>query len=95
MANTIKMLLSLSFLVQALLVNFTIQFYVSICLNLKKLLLEACEVIMLTKIAVVIIYVYVYSNHYVVYLKYNFICQLDLTLKKKINTSTITGNILP
>ena len=86
MANTIKMLLSLSFLVQALLVNFTIQFYVSICLNLKKLLLEACEVIMvimLTKIAVVIIYVYVYSNHYVVYLKYNFICQLDLKLKKK------------
>ena len=39
--------------------------------------------IMLTKIAVVIIYVYVYSNHYVVYLKYNFICQLDLKLKKK------------
>lgn len=80
MANTVKMLLSLSFPVQGLLVNFTIQFYVSICLNLKKLLLEACEV-MLMKIAVVVIYVY--SNHYVVHLKYNFICQLDLKLKKK------------
>ena len=65
------MLLSLSFLVQGLLENFTIQFYVSICLNLKKLLLEACQVIMLIKITVVIIYVYVYSSYYVVHLKYN------------------------
>lgn len=81
MANIVKMLLSLSFLVQGLLENFTIQFYVSICLNLKKLLLEACQVIMLIKITVVIIYVY--SSHYVVHLKYNFICQLDLKLKKK------------
>ena len=95
MANTVKMLLSLSFLVQGLLENFTIQFYVSICLNLKKLLLEACQVIMLIKITVVIIYVYVYSSYYVVQLKYNFICQSDLKLKKKINTSTIIGNILP
>lgn len=71
MANTVKMLLSLSFLVQGLLENFTIQFYVSICLNLKKLLLEACQVIMLIKITVVIIYVYVYSSYYVVHLKYN------------------------
>ena len=47
MANIVKMLFSLSFLVQGLLENFTIQFYVSICLNLKKLLLEACQVIML------------------------------------------------
>ena len=49
----------------------------------------------INKITVVIIYVYVYSSYYVVHLKYNFICQSDLKLKKKINTSTIIGNILP